>query len=193
MTGADEFGRLERRVAALNFVILASLAAALGLVASALLAASQPDSAAELGGRPALPARLPVAEVVPRPAAPAVAQMSAAASAPLAATPEAPAAAPAPAHTVVPKVSAEPAMPLPARVCPAAGWYVQLGALRGTAHVRDLAAQGREHGYAICTAVTHGLTLVLAGPYRDGHEAVRARDRLKQALGIQGFLRRDGR
>ena len=86
-----------------------------------------------------------------------------------------------------------PAVPPHARTCPAAGWYVQLGALRGTAHVRDLVVQGREHGFPTCTADAHGFALVLVGPYRNGHEAVRARDRIEQALGIRGFLRRDGR
>ncbi len=177
MPGVRAAERLERRVDAINFSIMACLAVASGLAASALSAAPQPDPAAASAGR--LPARPPVAAVVPRPAAHP------------SAIPAAPAVVPA-MSAAAPEASAEPVVPPQAHTCPAAGWYVQLGALRGTAHVRDLVAQGREHSFPTCTVDAHGLTLVLAGPYRDGHEAARARDRIEQALGVRGFLRRNG-
>lgn len=88
-----------------------------------------------------------------------------------------------PAHQITPPLT---------QPCPARGWYVQLGALRGPAHIHDLVTLGRAHGFPVCTSGVRGLTLVLAGPYRDGREALRARDRLKQALDIQGFLRKGG-
>lgn len=79
--------------------------------------------------------------------------------------------------------------------CQASGWYVQLGALRGDDHVRSLLAQSSGHGFPVCTLKGGGsdLVLVLAGPYREGHAAVQARDRVKKMLGIQGFLRDYGK
>ena len=167
--GTDEFGRLGRRFTGLNFAILASMVAALGWAVFAFLAGQPNQAVMSQGDRPAAQERQPMPVMVSksrvrRQAIPA-----------------------APAREPAAEAPAEAAQP-----CPTRGWYVQLGALRGPAHVRELATQGREHGFPVCTSGAPGLTLVLAGPYRDGREAVRARDRLKQTSGIRGFLRKDG-
>ncbi len=218
---ADEFGRLGRRFAGLNLAILASMAAALGLAVFAYLAGQAGRTVTSQGGRPVAQERLPASTVSPKPVvvrpqtiltAPAGGQPTTAGKSaapvtvPQTAAPGEPAvvqgradtgtaAQAAPARAAASTSPAEPARPAVlslAQPCPARGWYVQLGALRGAAHVRDLVAQGRGHGFPVCTSDARGLTLVLAGPYHDGREALRARDRLKQTVGIRGFLRKDG-